>query len=428
MASTKVFRKPGFFIMCSALLIVMSFCLTYAAEVNYPVAAYTANELAKVREWEKTWVGKKIDKTNIDQVAEFMPPSYVDIYKNPETWGGPPEGFYFYIVPYQQVIETPGMIEATKKYAPLVKKNADGSIANYAEIAGVPFPNSKDGQELAWNFDLANHGDMSHYARNSPSINPRTKSDRYGEQDQWEYFFIHRTEVDPLPAVANNAKGYHRGVFIHMWGPPEFINTRYYSLRFIDPAKDDEMYLWYSQFRRIRRMSTSQRTDSVDGTDLIYDDEFFWDGHISRNNYTYKGNKELLCTRHQDMSKVVRQQGQGLVNNLTYERCKTLAIDVVSKDKNYVYGKRVWYLDPETHIILWTEIYDLQGRFWKCFLMHTNNVKTAKGVMKNFIVGYHLEDLQRIHSGFNIHEIKSISSSADVDPDMFKVGYLQKTY
>ncbi len=38
--------------------------------------AYSAEELAKVREWEKTWAGKKIDKTNIDQVAALLPESY----------------------------------------------------------------------------------------------------------------------------------------------------------------------------------------------------------------------------------------------------------------------------------------------------------------------------------------------------------------
>lgn len=414
------------FSLSAAVLLLVSFCTAYAADIQYPVSAYSPEELAKVREWEKTWVGKKIDKTNIDQVAEFMPPSYVELYKNPDTWGGPPEGYYFNITAYKQVIETPGMIEATKKYSPLVKTNADGTIANYGEIAGIPYPNPKSGLEMAWNFDCNTHGDTSHYYRNSPNVNPRTRADRYGEQEQWEYFFVHRTELDPKPAITDNPKGAHRGTFIHMWGPPEFINTRYYSLRFLDPKKEDEMYLWYNQFRRIRRMSTGQRTDSIDGTDLIYDDEFFWDGHITRNTYEYKGTKELLCTRHQDMKKVVRQAGQGIVNNLTYERCKTLVVDAVNKDKNYIYGKRVWYLDPETYLILWSEIYDQQGRFWKCNIMHTNDLQTARGATKNFIVGYHIEDFQRIHTGYNIQESKGIS--IELDPQMFTVGYLAKTY
>jgi len=73
--------------------------------------------LQKVREWgRKNWAGKNLDKTNVDQVAEFLPESYVDIYKNPEKWGAPPgENITSILVPYQQIIETKGMIEATKK-------------------------------------------------------------------------------------------------------------------------------------------------------------------------------------------------------------------------------------------------------------------------------------------------------------------------
>ncbi len=400
---------------------------SHALEVQYPVQAYTPEELAQIREWEKTWVGQKIDKSNIDQVAEFIPESYVGMFKNPENWSAPAEeGFYFYIGPYKRIVETKGMIEATKKYAPLVKKDSDGTLLNYSELAGIPFPQPQTGLEIAYNFDFNNHGDTAHYIRNSPNVNPRSGRDRYAEQEQWEFFFIHRTEVDPKPVVPNNPKGYHRGIFLHMYTPPEFLNTRYYSMRYADPQKDDETYMWYSQFRRIRRMSTKQRSDSIDGTDLIYDDEFFWDGHISRNTYTFKGTKELLCARHQDMKQAKRQEGQALPNNLTLERCKTLVVHADNKDPNYIYGTRIWYIDPETYIILWTEIYDHLNRFWKCNIMFTNDLKTAKGETKNFIVGYTLNDFQRIHSGYNIQEVRGISIA--VDPKMFTVSYLQKTY
>ncbi len=33
--------------------------------------------LQKSREWEKTWVGKKVDASSIDQVAQFLPEGFV---------------------------------------------------------------------------------------------------------------------------------------------------------------------------------------------------------------------------------------------------------------------------------------------------------------------------------------------------------------
>ncbi len=420
------YRQWSILTVLSAVTFMIGVCSAVAAEIEYPVAAYTGDTLTKVRQWEKTWAGKKIDGGNVDQVAEFLPESFTKMYKNPDKWGAPAEGLYFNIVPYQRIVETQGMIEATKKNAALVKTNNDGTIANYADLSGIPYPAPKTGLEIAWNFDFNNHGDSSHYKRNSPNINPKSRSERFGDQEQWELFFIHRTELDPRPKLTNNPKGYHRGLFIHMWGPPEFINTRYYSMRYIDPTKDDTMYMWYAQFRRIRRMSTKQRADAVDGTDLIYDDEFFWDGHIMRNSYKLTGTKELLCSRHQDMGKISRAKGQVVPNNLDLERTNLLVVEAINKDPDYVYGKRVWYVCPETYIIRWSEIYDQLGRFWKTFMMFTSDEKTQTGAVKNFIVGYSLIDFQRTHGGFNIQDIQGIS--IDINPNMFTVNNLQKTY
>ena len=68
-------------VLCAAVVLMLPVLNAGAAEVNFPVSAYTPEELAKVREWEKTWVGKKITKDNIDQVAEFLPEKIPEIFK-----------------------------------------------------------------------------------------------------------------------------------------------------------------------------------------------------------------------------------------------------------------------------------------------------------------------------------------------------------
>lgn len=397
-----------------------------AAEVEFPVPAYTPEELAKVREWEKTWVGKKIDKSTIDQVAEFLPECIVGMFKEQEKWGAPAEGFFFYILPYKQIIETTGMIEATKKYAPLVKTDAEGMIVNYAEIAGMPFPKPTTGQQVAYNFECQTRGDTYRSLWKAPNINPRTKTDRFAEQTFDEMFYIHRVDVDPRPAIAKNPDGFHKGQLMHMYLPPEMLNTRFLTMRFIDPKKEDLTYLWYSQFRRIRRLSSAERTNAIDGTDQIYDDGYMWDGHLSRNKYELKGKKERLLARHQEREKVVRQTGQGLINGIQFERCNTYVVEVINKDPKYLYSKRVWYLDPETYHILWQEIYDQSGRFWKLFIHMTSDIKTAKGDMKNFFVGYVLEDYQRTHSGYS--DQKPVEVGGPIDPNIYTLSNLQKTY
>jgi len=215
-----------------------------------------------------------------------------------------------------------------------------------------------------------------------------------------------------------------------MYMPAEFINTRMYTLRYIDQKKEDDSYLWYSQFRRIRRMNTSQRTDAIDGSDLIYDDEYLWDGQLTRNTYTYKGKKELLTDRHDGLAQATRVDGQGFTNNMSFERCNLLVVEAINKDPNYIYGKRVWYLDPETYYIMATDIYDQQGRYWKMFFNSTRPMRSEIGTMKPVIVGTHFYDVQRTHSGLALSQTvnQPIVSDTSVSADMFTTSYLQKTY
>ena len=395
-----------------------------AATLAFPPSCYTQDELQQIRQWEKTWSGKKIDKTSVDQIAPFLPDSYVAIYKNPEPWGAPREGFYFYIVPYQRAGETSGMARATEKYAPLVALDSSGRLTRYTDIAGRPFPEPKTGLEIAWNFDFNTHGDSCFYNRAGYNMVPASRTERVGDQDAWELFWIHRVDVDPRPAFPQNSKGIARSTFYHMYSPSEYKNTRMFNLRYIDIDKSDNAYLWFSAFRRIQRISNTERTDSIDGTDLIYDDEYFWDGQILRNTYAWKGYKELLCARHLDMAKTERQPGQTLLNNLSRERTKTLVVEVTSTDPNYIYGKRIWYVDPETFLVSWTEIYDRQMRLWKCFENLTSDIPTKNGEAKNFIVGTHFVDLQRQHAG--TWKNSRVEVGIAIPQDMFTLYNLQK--
>ena len=395
-----------------------------AAEITFPVPAYTPDELARVRQWEQTWAGKKIDKSTIDAVAEFMPPSYAGIYKDPQKWGAPPEGLFFTIVPYRQIIETKGMIEATRTYAPRVKTDAEGTIINYTEIAGFPFPRPETGLQIAYNIECQNRGDTYKMNWYGPVIDPKGRTDRMSDQDQLGLYYIHRTDVDPRPAIPKNSKGYHKGQFLHVNLPAENNNTRLISMKFIDEAKEFSSYIYFAQYRRIQRLSQAERVNAIDGTDMIYDDGDMWDGYLSRNTYSCKGKKDLLLSRHQDMSTTTRIAGQALRNGLSFERCNTWVVEAINKDPDYIYSKRVWYIDPETYWIHWQEVYDELGRFWKCFLQPTNDIRTAGGEMKNFMVHNNFHDFQRTHSGDTLIRVNGIG----ISPKTFYLSNLQKTY
>lgn len=412
--------------LCGFLSVVFFSSLSAAEEAAFPVAAYSSEELDQVRHWETRWSGKRIDQSSIEQVADLLPEPVVNIYKNPGIWNAPAEGFYFIISPYQRVVETKGMIEATAKYAPAVKMNEAGEIVNYGELAGMPFPNPKNGLEIAWNYDFNTRGDASQYRRYTPTIEVKMQGERPQDADCWELFFAHRVNRDPRPRLPENPKNIHWAGFYHMYKPNEYLNTRRYNLRYLDLSKPDDQWMFNSQNRRMMRLTGAQRTDKVEGSIVIYDDEFCWNGQITNNSYTLTGTRELLLPRHTDIQKLERRNGQALFNNLTRERIKTLAVDVVSKDPSYVYSKRVWYVDPETYIILATELYDRSGRFWKYIEQFTQDIMTEQGEPKNYVVGCHVVDFKQTWAAVSTQTVRGVGM--EVSPSMFTVLNLQKSY
>jgi len=412
-------------LMCTVLCFLLAM-QAWAQDNQFPVAAYSGPELEKLQQWEAQWAGKKIDRTNIDQVAEYLPGTLIKLYKDQATWQAPEDNFYFMVAPYKRIVETQGMIAATRKNAPLVKVNDKGLIENYADLSGMPFPNPKNGAEIAWNYDFNTRGDSSQYRRYTPTVEVKLHAERPQDADCWELFFAHRVDRDPKPRISENPKGIHWAGFYHMYKPNEYANTRRFNLRYLDPALSDDQWMYNSSTRRLTRLSAAQRTDYVEGSIVIYDDEFCWNGQITSNNYSLTGTRELLSPRHTDITKLERRKGQTLFNNLGRELIKTLVVEVVSKDKDYVYGKRVWYVDPETYIILATEIYDRKGQLWKYIEQFTQDIKTGSGEMKNYVVGCHVIDLERIWAAVSTQTVRGVG--IEVAPSMFSTGNLQKTY
>ncbi|MDP6054942.1 MAG: DUF1329 domain-containing protein [Candidatus Latescibacteria bacterium] len=366
-----------------------------------------------------------MDKTNVDQVAEFLPEVWPSIYKNGKAWGSA-EGFpYFYIKAYEQYVPVKGVIESTKKYAPTVTLDGEGNIENYAEIAGVPFPDAKTGIEVAWNFDLNSFGDASNYFMIGPNITPGNTTERTARSDYVRLYWIHRASTTPKPKFEKNPKGIHHGLFMHMYNPPENKNSRYFNVRYIDHTKGDDGYIYYAPFRRLRRMGAATRTDTIDGTDLIYDDGNQWDGHIQQNTYKYLGEKELLCARNVDVSKYVRAMGEVMGSEYARERVKLLMVEAINKDPNYLYSKRLWYFDPESNYIPWQEIWDELGRMWKCVEYRFTIFKTEQGEMEIYPTSNSHNDFQRIHGGFSRDDIKRIGQP-DINPKLFTIRSIQQ--
>jgi hypothetical protein len=358
--------KSAIALMLFPLLIALLYTPSFAGEIKYPVASYQGEELEKVREWEKTWAGKRITPANFMEIAEFLPESLVQVYKEHEKWGD----FWFEIAPYEQIILSPGMIDATKKYAGGVKIGSSGELLNWT--AGVPFPNAKTAEEMVFNHSKGDrYGDQCFYGTLAYIVDIKKKYDRTIERDGWKLFYSGRTDLDPKPELPNNTKGIYKGGHGEWITPAMLKGGRSLEIKWNDTLKDWGAWSFSATSRRVTRSSTAQRQTAFAGADFTRDDDRGYSYVVHNLNYKLLSRKELLLGRNMDSDKMIANHKPGtcLETHVTRQRINAYVVEAIHKDPNYVYGKQIWYFDPETWSMLYADKYDKQGRMWKIFDM-----------------------------------------------------------
>jgi len=339
---------------------------SFAGEIQYPVACYEGDELQKVREWEKTWAGKRIGPENFMQVAEFLPETLVQVYKEHEKWGD----FWFEIAPYKQIILSPGMVESTLKYAGDVSIGPKGGLLNWT--AGLPFPNPATAEEMVFNHSKGDrYGDQCFYGTLAYIVDLKKKYDRTIERDGWKLFYSGRTDLEPKPEIPRNTKGIYKGGHGAWITPAMLKGGRSLEIKWNDTLKDWGAWSFSATSRRVVRSSTAQRQTAFAGADFTRDDDRGYSYVVHHLNYKMLDRKELLLGRNMDSDKMVanHKPGSCLETHVTRERINAYVVEAIHKNPNYVYGRQVWYFDPETWSMLYADKYDKQGRMWKIFDM-----------------------------------------------------------
>jgi hypothetical protein len=103
-----------------------------------------------------------------------------------------------------------------------------------------------------------------------------------------------------------------------------------------------------------------------------------------------------------------------------------LVIEAYNKNPDYVYKRRVLYLDPETYVSYWTELYDNRDRFWKAFEWWTNPVNLeGTNIPQMYQSGGIFIDFQRLHGGSS-RETKVKVGMKEVNRQMFTIQYMQQ--
>jgi uncharacterized protein DUF1329 len=268
--------------------------------------------------------------------------------------------------------------EATEKYASQVKLDADGlTLRNY--VAGQPFPNvdASDPQvaiKMMWNYEygqLTDDLDVRNFDADTGSIadhGPMTVERHFLLDHLRRLYWNGRLYVDPKPERPNPS-GYRRQEGLYpILEPFDLKGVGGLNNRYIDPGKQDDSWLYLPSLRRVRRLSTAQRSDALFGQDTDVDSYGGYAGHIAWMEWKYLGEREMLSVFHGKHFPVKWADKADWAFDDVWEKRKVYVVEGISKLPQYAYGKRVIFIDKEAWVIPYSDIYDRSGELWKVWI------------------------------------------------------------
>jgi hypothetical protein len=325
--------------------------------------------------------GDRITDQNIDKVKDLISPGLEWCIQH---------GFPLTIGETKHIEWPKAYKEATEKYAPQVKLSADGlSLQNY--VAGAPFPNvdPKDPQfaiKLMWNYeykfspgddlDLRNFDADTGAVANHGSL---TVERHFLLDHLRNLFWNGRLYVDPKPELPNPTGLRTQQGLYPILEPFDLKGVGALSYRYVDPGKQDDSWLYLPSLRRVRRLSTAQRSDALFGQDTDVDSYYGYAGHIAWMQWKYLGERDLLGVYHAKHFPVKWNDKVDWAFDDTWEKRRVYVIEGVSKLPQYAYGKRVIFIDKESWLVPLSDIYDRSGELWKIWINDWSFRRQAEG-------------------------------------------------
>ena len=317
--------------------------------------------------------GTIIGADNIEQYARYVPAAAKFAVAH---------GFRMRIIPERRVEWSQGFQHATEKYAAQVALDNDDNVKNY--VAGMPFPlidasDPKAAVKIAYNwhmgpfmpddFSIAPWSSNGYAAdpANALKIVPNSDAD-YG-CEQFEFLrFAHRTDVDPRPAIGDNAMDVEWKAKCNRWisdlsgTPSEGAGI---WVRYLDPKHPDEFFSFGEASRRVRRSAV----------DLAYPNEScrgchqpFWAYALPKTeNYLYRllGSTVILgCLATDDEPAGFKTGAEGLtLGEEPFELRHAYILEMRPRfaDSSSSSMRTIIYIDSELYVWLAAEFYDASG-------------------------------------------------------------------
>ena len=325
--------------------------------------------------------GDIITYDKIDSLKPFLPP---------EFWAN--RDFFFYegmqleIGPFfRDYSDAKEYKEASERFKGQARIGPESSLENYT--AGRPFPGHIDckgdpqaGAKIAWNFDYRWNGDGAN-ARYYYSYWDRGEElPLYYEGTSKTINLSHRVEANYLQKGNGDMfRGEKRknAFGVEVDAPFDARGIMLMTYRYKDSdkpekeSKNDDTWVYVPTLRRVRRISSAQRTDAVSGTDFTFDDLQSFSGIVPQYQWSCLGETDVLAPMNTKVAAYPYERDHNFgPYGLSYaddrwEMRHVYKIRFVPDNPDHPYHHEDIYVDQQTYEPLYSFAYDRKNELWK---------------------------------------------------------------
>ncbi len=343
--------------------------------------------------------GEVITAENRDRIRPWIPdelePYVIDDFP----------GLQMTIVEASEYRPHPKFVEATARFACQASLDENGQIRDYR--AGEPFPYSEWAKEvtghacdltpddpdfglkLAWNANFRWHGGGINMTRWGQSF-WRAAGDNTWKLAQGNYrrtYFSNRPDLLPERTELVEGTDVEWAEYSESLYPFDLRGTSFLVLRYRDSvAREDDAWAYVPNLRRVRRISTGQKADTIQGSDSTLEDFFLFSGYVWGEDWHFLREEEIVAamdTRRDCYPLNVtgfRGDEEGVVGgdehfnecrfgphkalpfvDETWEPRRAVVLEQRPRREGHPYSKKILWYDKETFSPLHFIAYDTDG-------------------------------------------------------------------
>ncbi len=314
-------------------------------------------------------------------LKKLFPPYVVKTIKA----GGPPiicNLMSFEIEPTRQLFLALPAAELTKKNMGKAQLDKDGYIVAGSWGGGLPFPKPSGkfkAQQVFYNFEkkCSQYDENYRLTGEGLAFDKNLTVDKYNAYSRTMIKLMGRAFMAPSGWFDERAK--KRGEFVadavEIMEPRANRGLVRLLLKYDDPYKMDPTMMYLPQLRRIRKMSSTDTQDP--NGDQAYDDMGYLSQKITPKRFPYKFDiieeREYLIPFSYNAGKAWLDSKNGYaIKDLGLQRRPVYKLQMTQLDPNYIYSKRIYYMDAETFLPGWAEFYDQKGRLYRTYNIARN--------------------------------------------------------